>query len=120
METAMKASKKLGLALVAAAAALMTAGSAFAWGHSRVSIGFGFGFPSYYYPAPYYYPPAYPYYYPTPVVVQQQPQTYVERPDAAPEAQNYWYYCAESKIYYPYVKQCPGGWQRVQPSPPPG
>jgi hypothetical protein len=114
----MKASKKLGLVLIAAAAALMSAGSAFAWGHShtRVSIGFGFGYP-YYYPSPWYYPPAY---YPAPIIVQQQPQTYVERQEAAPEAQNYWYYCAASKTYYPYVKDCPGGWQRVQPSPPPG
>ena len=117
----MKATKKLGLALIAAAAALMTAGSAFAWGHghSRVTIGFGFGYP-FYAPAPWYYYPPPSYYYPPAPVVIQQPQTYVERQDAAPETQSYWYYCAESKTYYPYVKQCPGGWQRVQPSPPPG
>ncbi len=27
---------------------------------------------------------------------------------------------AESKTYYPYVKECPGGWQRVTPQPAPG
>jgi hypothetical protein len=41
---------------------------------------------------------------------------------AAPAPQqtqaNYWYYCAESQAYYPYVKECPGGWQQVEPQPP--
>jgi len=37
--------------------------------------------------------------------------------DQAPPA---WYYCPESKAYYPYVKECPGGWQQVAPQPPPG
>ena len=49
------------------------------------------------------------------------PPTYIERDDAAREeapASAYWYYCAESKAYYPYVKHCPAGWQRVAPQPP--
>jgi len=37
------------------------------------------------------------------------------RAQAAPAQSSYWYYCAESKTYYPYVKECPGGWQRVTP-----
>lgn len=114
----MKPSRKIGLALLGLAAGMLTAGSALAWGHSRVSIGFGFGFPYYYpgpYYSPYYYPPAY---YP-PSVVVQQPPVYVERQDAAAEAQNYWYYCAGSKTYYPYVKECPAGWQRVPATPAP-
>lgn len=37
----------------------------------------------------------------------------------APQS-GYWYYCAESRVYYPYVNQCPGGWQRVSPQPPSG
>ena len=112
----MKPSRKFGLALLALTAGMLTAGSALAWHHSRVSIGFGFGFP--YYAAPwYYYPP--PAYYPAPVVIQQQPPVYVERQDAAPETQNYWYYCADSKTYYPYVKECPAGWQRVPATPAP-
>src|SRR4051812_44168136 len=116
--------KKLSLAVVGLLAGVLTASSAFAWGHhggSRVVFGFNFGFPGYYYPAPYYYPP--PVYYATPVVVQSSPPVYVERSEpaaAAPapsQAQNYWYYCAGSKTYYPYVKECPGGWQRVSPTP---
>ena len=57
--------------------------------------------------------------YPAPVVVQQSPPVYTERQDAAPapEAQSYWYYCAATRGYYPYVKECPGGWQKVAPAP---
>jgi hypothetical protein len=42
---------------------------------------------------------------------------YIEQGDVPPE--HWWYYCAGSKMYYPYVKECPGGWQRVAPDPPP-
>jgi hypothetical protein len=111
--------KKLTLLVLALLTGALTASSAFAWGgRSHVFVGFNFGFPAYY-PAPYYYYP--PAYYPAPVVVQQQPQVYVEQP-AAPAAapaqsENYWYYCAGSRTYYPYVKDCPGGWQRVSPTP---
>lgn len=68
------------------------------------------------YPYPYYYPQ-----YPSQVVVvPSEPTVYVERPQAqpAPEATAYWYYCAGAGAYYPYVKECPGGWQRVAPRPP--
>src|SRR5512135_3120004 len=76
--------------------------------------GYGYGYPYY---APY---PYYPAYYPP--VVQQAP-VYVEQdPQPAPAAQpsaptGYWYYCADSRAYYPYVKECPAGWQRVAPQP---
>jgi hypothetical protein len=30
-------------------------------------------------------------------------------------ASSIWYYCAESKAYYPYVQHCPRGWVRVAP-----
>ena len=71
---------------------------------------------------PLYYPPYYaPAYYPPAVVVPQSPPTYIERSDAVEsEAQNVWYWCGDAKAYYPYVKQCPGGWQRVTPQPSPG
>jgi len=105
------------------------------YGHSGVHWGVYLGVPFYYpgYYSSYYYPPYYsPYYYPgyggyypgygSTVVVPSGPTTYVERADqqAAPEApaQSWWYYCPESKTYYPYVKQCPGGWQKVAPQPP--
>ena len=104
------------------------------FGGPRIGLGFSFGFPIYapyyYAPAPYYYPPyAYspaPYYY-YPPMVEQAPQTYIEQGTDQPapaqaspnQAQGaWWYYCAESRSYYPYVRDCPGGWQRVSPTPP--
>ena len=96
-------------------------------GHWHTSVGFYFGVPvggyPYYYPryyAPYY--SAYPY-YPAPVVVQQQSPVYVEQySQPAPSVQQsapagYWYYCADSRAYYPYVKECATAWQRVAPQP---
>lgn len=114
----MKRSKlTLGLALAALLIGASVSESALAHGRGRVFLGFNFGFPGYYYPAPYYYYP--PPYYAAPVVVQSPPQVYVERNDAAPapESQSYWYYCAATRGYYPYVKECPGGWQKVAPVP---
>lgn len=127
---------KLGrarLALVALLFGAMSVQSAQAYGgrghgHSGVRFGVFVGAPllaySLYRPyyAPYYdYPP--PYYAPV-VVRQAAPTVYVEQsPAQAPAAQPapqtaWWYYCAESKTYYPYVQQCPAGWQQVAPQPP--
>jgi hypothetical protein len=97
-------------------------------GHGHVGVFIGaplfyspWYYPYGYYPAPYYYPPvAYPSY-------PSGPTTYVEQgqPEAAPAQRsdnsgngNYWYYCPEAKAYYPYVKQCAAGWQKVSPQPP--
>jgi len=95
--------------------------------HWHGSVGLYFGFPAFGYPyyySPYYYAPySYPPYYSSPLVVQQQAPVYVEQnPQPAPSAQpsapaGYWYYCADSRAYYPYVKDCPAGWQRVAPQP---
>jgi hypothetical protein len=66
---------------------------------------------------PRYYPPQY-YYSPAPVVYSAPP-VYIEQsavqaaPAPAPQAQADWYYCADSRSYYPYVSECPAGWQRV-------
>jgi len=87
--------------------ALLTSGLACAGG--RVSIGIGFGFPLWY-PAPYYYPP--------PAVVVSRPvTTYIERREVARASTDWWYYCQQSSSYHPYVKTCPGGWQKVSPTP---
>ena len=61
---------------------------------------------------PYWYPPYYPYYpYPyDPVPVVAEPQTYIEQ-----SGPSYWYYCEGAKAYYPYVRECPGGWLTVLP-----
>jgi hypothetical protein len=86
----------------------------------RVSIGIGLGFgvpfAAYPYYAPFYAPYYYPAYYPAPVIVQQQSPVYVEQ-SQQPAAAGYWYYCGDARAYYPYVKECPGGWQRVAPQP---
>lgn len=105
-------------------------GNVWAGGRLDVYIGPSWGprhYPSHrhYYPMPYYFPP--PIYYPPQVIVvpPPEPQVYIEQaevpvepvPQAAP-AQQYWYYCTSAKGYYPYVKECPGGWQKVLPVPP--
>ena len=79
-------------------------------------LGFHFGVPLYHH---WYYAPAPVYYYPpAPVVVQPPaPAVYVERGDVVPESAGTWYFCRESNSYYPYVKQCPGGWTRVPAQP---
>lgn len=83
------------------------------------------GYRPYYYPPPVVYPYAYraPYYAVPPVVaVPAQPRVYIEKGNTAtaPEAPaGHWYFCAESNAYYPYVKQCPGGWQQQTPIAPP-
>jgi len=94
--------------------------------HGGVSVGIVVG-PAWgpYYPAPaYYWPRYYPAYYPPVIIENTAPTVYVEQPQAPPTAAaappptNYWYYCTASKTYYPYVKECPGGWQKVLPQPP--
>ena len=107
-------------------------------GHGGFRGGHGFGFGGafiggafvagallapWYYPWPYYYPG--PYYSSYPSVVEiatSAPTVYSEQPftaqPAAPDAGSWWYYCNESRAYYPYVRECPSPWQRVAPTPP--
>jgi hypothetical protein len=80
--------------------------------------GWGPGWGGSYY-SPYYYPPYYPYYPPEqPIVIQQQPEVYVQPAPEAEQQPIYWYYCKDPQGYYPYVKQCPSGWMKVVPTPP--
>jgi len=58
----------------------------------------------YAYPSPGYAPP-WPYWYANPSPGYAPPQ--------------YWAYCQSPEGYYPYVQDCPGGWIRVPPTPPP-
>lgn len=62
-------------------------------------------------------PPAY-YYTPPPVVVREEPAPVYVEPAPQPEKPAYWYYCRDPKGYYPYVRECPDGWKRVNPTPP--
>ena len=116
----MKTTKAV-IALATVILGLLATESAFAWHRARVGVGFYFGVPVAGWGYPYYYPPYYPYYPPAQVVVPAQPQNYVEQaPQAAPAQpaqQGYWYYCPDSRAYYPYVRDCPAGWQRVSPQP---
>jgi hypothetical protein len=83
-------------------------------------------------PAVYYAPP--PVVYSPPTVITIQPPVYIERattevwPPVAQAAPSpplspppppvaHWYYCAGSRAYYPYVSECPGGWQPVPSQP---
>jgi hypothetical protein len=76
----------------------------------RVFVGVGVGVP-FWYPYPYVYPyPAY-----SPPVVVQSPPVYVQPQTAAPAPSQYWYYCQGAQAYYPYVRDCPGGWMEVVP-----
>jgi hypothetical protein len=79
-------------------------------GHHGPRIHFGLAFGPYWGP---WYPP----HYYSPVVIERaSPPVYIERSSDSGAA-NFWYYCAAAKGYYPYVKQCPGGWQLVAPRP---
>jgi hypothetical protein len=69
------------------------------------------------YPYPYGYP--YPYYnVPPPVVIQQQPEIYIQKAPSATPEQTYWYYCPSPQGYYPAIKECPKGWIQVVPTEP--
>jgi hypothetical protein len=65
---------------------------------------------------------------PPAVVVQPSPQVFIEQspapavaapvpPQSAspPPGPHYWYYCAGSRTYFPYVRECPDGWMTVVP-----
>jgi hypothetical protein len=100
------------------------------YGHARIGIYLGDPWPWYWgYPAYYPYYPYYPYYrypfYPPAVsVVPSSPPVYIEQQQrqeqqSAPSQQKYyWYYCSNPQGYYPYVRTCPAGWQKVDPQPP--
>jgi len=66
---------------------------------------------------PYYYPSYNSYYQEPPIVIEQQPEVYVQ-PTPQAEQPIYWYYCQSPQGYYPYVKRCPNGWLKVVPTPP--
>lgn len=88
----------------------------YGWWWIVAGVGYSYPRPIYPYPDPYQ-PPV--------VIVQQPTQPPVTAappnppaPQTAPPPQ-YWYHCDNPAGYYPYVPQCPGGWQKVPVSPPP-
>jgi hypothetical protein len=95
-------------------------GGGWGYGHggyySGIGLGLGLGYGLGYYGAPYYSP----YYaYPPVVTVPVTPPVYIQQ--APPVTQQYpsgyWYYCNNPEGYYPYIQQCPNGWQQVEPTP---
>lgn len=137
--------KRVSLLLAAFATLLpLLAVSPPAEAHGRIRGGvfldFGVPWPGYWYGPRYYYgPPAYYYYddyYPSTVVIERRPQVeYIERADVEARSAdngrttsttpapsqvrptNWWYWCEASQKYYPYVKECQGGFERVPPQP---
>ena len=89
----------------------------YGWGPGW-GVAWGLGYPYYGYPY-------YPYYGAAPVIVEQPATEVYMQPDlqeaapSQPVETGYWYYCQNPQGYYPYVKQCPNGWMKVVPSPPP-
>jgi hypothetical protein len=80
----------------------------------RARIGVVVGAPVFFYSAPW------PGYYPPLPSAPAQPIIYVEQGSAGVDAQpaGSWYFCAGAQAYYPYVNECPEGWQPVAPIPP--
>jgi len=54
----------------------------------------------------------YPYYYDAPAA------PVVAAGAALPPPHLYWYYCPDTRTYYPYVRECASPWQPVSPTPP--
>ena len=67
-------------------------------------------------------------YLPAPIIAPRiimaptAPPVYIEQgnaqPAPSPAAAEWWYYCADTKAYYPYVKECALEWERVAAEPP--
>ncbi len=112
-------------------------GGGWGWGWSGFGLGLAAGSLLGY---PYYYQPYYPYYSYGPyydpygyapayrpynrVIVPEQEPSYAEEPVYSAPARTRsttgatWYYCRKSNAYYPYVRTCAGGWERVPAVPP--
>jgi len=43
------------------------------------------------------------------------PLQYIEKGDGSAPAEVEWFYCRSLNAYFPYVAECPGGWERVLP-----
>ena len=53
-------------------------------------------------------------------IQQDQVPAFVPQAQAAPVANNYWFYCVDPAGYYPYVKNCNKTWMQVVPQTNPG
>jgi hypothetical protein len=104
------------LAVLVLATAASVPAAAHGWRHGHVRFGVFIGAPvlayGWMYP-----PPWYVWSYAPPRVVVTASPVYIERDTEGPAPGAWWYYCPEARAYYPYVRDCPGGWQRVPPQP---
>jgi len=51
-----------------------------------------------------------------PIVVTQPAPVFIERSaPVEPPTPVWWFWCEQARAYFPYVKECPGGWQQVAP-----
>ncbi len=110
--------KRSKIAFALLGAALVCASGVAHAARVGVYIGGGGYYPWGWGPVPYYYPYPPPVAVPVPVPVPAQPQEYIEQGQSAPApaAQSpggTWYYCDDSRSYYPYVKSCASGWRPV-------
>lgn len=112
------------LAILASGSALVHRSHMHAHRHARAGVVISSPASAWHYRSPDLYPysDGYSYQYPyPPVVVIPSPPVYIEQNAGTPageEQQHWWYYCQRAQAYYPYVKECPQGWQRVAPQPP--
>lgn len=96
---------------------LLLSGSAWPHGHGfprhHTHVGIAIGIPLV--AAPWYYPA--PQIYTNPPVAAL-PQAYIEMNSRQQQPSgSWWYYCHDPEGYYPYIKECPRGWERVDPQP---
>lgn len=81
----------------------------------------GFGGVGLYYAQPwfspwYFGPPTY--YYPPALIVPTTPPVYIEQGlRQSPASESAWQYCPDTQAYYPFVRQCEGGWQSLPAHP---
>ena len=79
------------------------------FGHAHV-LGAGIIFGT----GPFWFEPGYRFFLPgAAMYIEQHEATY-----APPDPNAFWYYCAELGSYYPYINECPEGWQRILAQPP--
>ena len=137
----MNKTARISIALVLLGSISVT--PATAWSHPHSGLVFGLGLLSgyslgYYGGAPYVpyygYPPGYGfapwigfgpgygYSYPPVVGAPSPPPVYIQQqqgmpPQPSAPASYYWHYCRDPEGYYPYIRNCPGGWLQVAPQP---
>lgn len=140
------AAAAVAVGLMAVAESASAGGGRYGYGHgghhhhgARFSFGFwggpfwgpGYWGPGYWGPGYWgssYWGPGYSY-SPAVVYAPAEPRVWVEGEQSSatpvppvtsntnPNAQQWWYWCASSHGYYPYVSTCAEGWQRVAPQP---